>query len=96
MPFAKMEQEDQRLCILRSVKDCNGCANESIIQDCLDLYAHRVSRDVVRTQLSWLKEQGLISVEDVAGCYVAKLSERGYDVVEGRSTAPGVKRSRNT
>lgn len=94
MPFAKVEREDQRLCLLRSINDCGGSANESVIQDCLDLYAHRISRDAVRSHLTWLQEQDLVGLEDLAGCYIAKLTQRGYDVIEGRSTVPGVKRSR--
>lgn len=85
---------DQRLCLLRSINDCGGSANESVIQDCLDLYAHRVSRDAVRSHLTWLEEQGLVELDDLAGCFIAKLTQRGYDVTEGRSTVPGVKRSR--
>lgn len=85
---------DQRLCLLRSLKDCDGSANESVIQDCLDMYGHSISRDAVRTHLHWLKEQGLVELNDLAGCLVAKLTARGYDVTEGRATVPGVKKSR--
>ncbi len=94
MPFAKLEQENQRLCLLRSINDYGGSANESVIQDCMDLYAHHLSRDAIRTHLSWLDEQSLIALEDISGCYVAKLTSRGFDVVEGRSHVPGVKRAR--
>lgn len=31
---------DQRLVILRSLVDAGGEANESILQDCLDVYGH--------------------------------------------------------
>lgn len=86
--------EDQRLVILRGLIDCGGDANESIIQQCLDMYAHRISRDAVRNHLSWLAEQGLVSLTDVAGCYVATLSARGQDTAEGRCTVPGVKKPR--
>lgn len=86
--------EDQRLCLLRSINDCGGSANESVIQDCLDLYAHRISRDAVRSHLTWLQEQDLATLEDLAGCFIATLTQRGYDVIEGRSSVPGVKRSR--
>lgn len=94
MPFVKVEQENQRLCLLRSINDYGGAANESIIQDCLDLYAHHLSRDSIRTHLTWLKEQGLVELDDISGCYIARLTDRGFDVVEGRSAVPGVKRVR--
>ncbi|BFI48130.1 MULTISPECIES: hypothetical protein [Yersinia] len=85
---------DQRLVVLRTLTECGGDANESVLQTCLDAYGHRVSRDRVRTHCHWLAEQGLLSVKDVSGCLVATLSGRGADVAEGRSTVPGVKRPR--
>ncbi|MDC9620126.1 ArsR family transcriptional regulator [Xenorhabdus sp. XENO-7] len=85
---------DQRLVLLRSLAECGGEANESVLQTCLDTYGHRLSRDRVRSHLGWLEEQGLCSVNDVAGCLVATLTGRGVDVAEGRSTVPGVKRPR--
>ncbi|KGQ39898.1 hypothetical protein [Gallibacterium anatis] len=84
--------QDQRLVILRSLVEANNDANESILQDCLDLYGHRISRDQVRSHLLWLKEQGLIDLKDVAGCYVAYLTARGLDVVQGRTEVYGVKK----
>ncbi|EDV3141131.1 ArsR family transcriptional regulator, partial [Salmonella enterica subsp. enterica] len=58
--FSDLIVEDQRLVILRTLNDLNLEAGESIIQDCLDAWGHRVSRDVVRTRLQWLAEQGLV------------------------------------
>ena len=87
--------EDRRLVILRSLLECNGEANESILQDCLDAYGHSVARDVVRGQLDWLAEQGLVTVERLRGGFcVATLSGRGQDVAEGRAKVTGVKRPR--
>ena len=85
---------DQRLVILRSLVDAGGEANESILQDCLDVYGHRVSRDQVRTHITWLAEQGLVTNEPVGSYFVASLTGRGQDVAEGRSTVPGVKKPR--
>ncbi len=85
---------DQRLVILRSLVDAGGEANESILQDCLDVYGHRVSRDQVRTHISWLSEQGLVTVENIGSYMVANLTGRGQDVSEGRASVPGVKKPR--
>jgi len=85
---------DQRLVILRSLVDAGGEANESILQDCLDVYGHRVSRDQVRTHISWLSEQGLVEIETVGTYMVANLTGRGQDVSEGRASVPGVKKPR--
>ena len=85
---------DQRLVILRSLVDAGGEANESILQDCLDVYGHRVSRDQVRTHISWLSEQGLVTVENIGSYMVANLTGRGQDVSEGRASVQGVKKPR--
>ncbi len=86
--------EDQRLVILRVLVQANNDANESIIQDCLAVYGHKISRDAVRTHLSWLNEQGLLKINDVGGLFVAHITRRGYDVAEGLSVVPGVKKPR--
>ena len=88
--------QDQRLCLLRSLNDCGGNANDSVLQDCLDQYGHTVTRDVIKTHLAWMKEQGVVSLVDLSGCYVATLAQRGYDHIEGRSAVPGIKRARRT
>lgn len=85
---------DQRLVILRSLLDCGDSANESVLQTCLQAYGHRVSRDVVRTHLSWLAEQGLVTLNDVAGCHVVGITGRGDDVANGMAVVPGVKKPR--
>ncbi|EOA9033306.1 ArsR family transcriptional regulator [Vibrio harveyi] len=93
MNFKELLQQDQRLVILRSLYDMSGYeANESIIDSCLDTYAHNISRDEVRTHLRWLEDQGLVKVRDVAGCMIAKLTQRGEDVATGQARVPGVKR----
>lgn len=86
--------QDQRLVLLRSLLDCGDSANESILQTCLQTYGHKVSRDSVRTQLSWLCEQGLVTLSDVSGCYVAEITGRGDEVASGLITVPGVKKPR--
>lgn len=95
MAMQKIMQEDRRLVILRSLNELAGYeANESIINQCLEAYAHNVSRDVIRAELAWLEEQQLISLRDVAGYMVAKLNSRGADVATGKATVPGIKKPR--
>lgn len=88
----EMLNSDQRLVLLRALDDNGGSANESVLQMVLAQWGHNVSRDVVRTHLQWLKEQGLLSIDDVAGLYVASLSMRGQDVSLGRAVVPGVRK----
>lgn len=84
---------DIRLVILKALEQDLGYShNESIIHAILDKFGHKCSRDMVRTQLAWLAEQSLIVLEDVAGIYVATITQRGADAATGAATVPGVKR----
>jgi hypothetical protein len=47
-----------------------------------------LSLDLVRTDIAWLAEQGLVEQADD----VVTLTDRGNDVVMGRVAQPGVKR----
>lgn len=86
---------DQRLVILRSLADAGYDANESILDDCLALYGHKISRDLVRNHLNWLEEQGLVQIERLAnGFMVATITQRGLDVANGEAVVDGVKRPR--
>lgn len=87
--------QDQRLVILRSLADVGYDANESILDDCLSLYGHNISRDLVRNHLNWLEEQGLVQIERLTdGFMVAKITQRGLDVANGEAVVEGVKRPR--
>lgn len=92
--FAEFVTEDRRLAILRLLEgQVSYTANESVIDAALERLGHRVPRDVVRSDLAWLAEQGLVSTEMVAGTVmVATATERGADVAKGHARHPGVKR----
>lgn len=86
---------DQRLVLLRTLQETGFDANESILSSGLEMYGHRISRDLVRNHLNWLEEQGLVRLERLANGYmVATITARGADVAEGRVTVDGVKRPR--
>lgn len=95
MALKELLTQDQRLVILRSLAEVGYDANESILSDCLDLYGHDISRDLVRSHLEWLEEQGLITLERLRDGYmVASITQRGLDVAQGRVVVSGVKRPR--
>ena len=85
---------DRRICILRMLEQlASYSANESVVQIVLEQFGYSESRDAVRTDLGWLQEQGVITVEVVAGrIWVAKLTDRGCDVAKGRVSVPGINR----
>jgi hypothetical protein len=91
--FADLLTSDIRLVILRALQQDLGYShNESIIHAIVEKFGHHCSRDMIRTQLSWLQEQCLVSLNDIAGIYVATITQRGADVATGCATVPGVKR----
>ena len=93
MSYAQTVQEHLRLTILRFLEeDPNYTMNDSMITDMAPDYGFSPSRDKVRTELSWLREQGLVSYADDPAIIIAKLTERGADVALGRTTVPGIKR----
>jgi len=93
--FNEFVTPDRRLVILKALNEDAGYShNSSVLQTILAQFGHRVSRDVVHTDLAWLEEQGLITTEDVASVRVATLTDRGADVATGAATVPGVKRPR--
>lgn len=91
--FADYLTEDRRLVILRLLSETPGySSNESILDAGLEAMGHAVSRDQVRTDLAWLAEQDLVSVETVRGVMVARITQRGADVAKGQAVVPGVKK----
>lgn len=94
MSYGDLVLQDRRLCLLRSLHDDpDYAANDSVLQGLLSQMGHGVSRDVVRSDLAWLAEQGLVVLETpIDGVTVARLLERGADVATGRSVVPGVRR----
>ena len=94
MAMQQILEENSRIGILRSLLDAGGSANDSILQTSLNGYGLRLSRDMVKTQMYWLSEQGLISIEMLGSCMIAKLTSHGQDVAEGLAVCPGVKKPR--
>lgn len=93
MNYAEHFAKHARISILRVLAHAPGYrANSSILASALHDFGLTVTRDQVKTQLSWLAEQDLVTVEDLGGLVAATLAERGLDVAEGRATVPGVQR----
>lgn len=93
MSYAQKVREHVRVTILRLLEeDPNYTMNDSLITDLVSEFALSASRDTVRTELAWLREQGLVTFNNDAGIIIATLTERGADVALGRATVPGIKR----
>lgn len=95
MSFSEYLRKDVRLVSLRILAEMPGYrANSSVLSNLLDQFGHSVTRDQVKTELRWLQEQGLVSIEDAGSVLVATLQERGQDVASGRAMVDGVARPR--
>lgn len=93
--YAHYLSADRRLVILRILAEMPTYrANSSVLHTVLNEWGHEPSRDQVKTELRWLEEQQLISIDDVGegAVLLAKLTERGADVAAGRARVDGVKR----
>ena len=92
MSYADFVTEHLRITILRLLDESPSMkSNESVLADAVNDFGFAPSRDKVRTELYWLKEQGLVELSGES-CLVAGLTARGEDVARCRVTVPGVKR----
>ena len=93
MSYEQTIQEHLRLTLLRLLaEDPDYTLNDSLLTDLTADYGFTPSRDKVRPELSWLKEQGLVTADNDPHITIATLTERGADVARGRVTVPGIKR----
>jgi Fe2+ or Zn2+ uptake regulation protein len=93
MTLAHRIAENRRLCILKTLEELPDYrANESLLHQMVEEFAFSASRDQVRGDLSWLAEQCLVELSEIAGVMIARITARGVDVATGRAAVPGVKR----
>lgn len=91
--FAEHWRKHLRITVLRLLLASPGWrSNESLIHGQLPGRGFACSRDQVRTELTWLGQQGLVGVDDCDGLLTAEMTEQGIDVAEGRATHPDVQR----
>lgn len=84
---------DQRLVMLKFMANIPGySANDSILDDVLGQFSHKISRDLVRTHMRWLEEIGLVKIEELGRTLKATITQRGVDVANGEAFVEGVKR----
>ncbi|WDE07280.1 hypothetical protein SG34_010520 [Thalassomonas viridans] len=92
MALQKIQNEHARISILRALDALNYTSNDSIIKDACEQFGNGMSTDQVRTNLGWLEEQSLVTIERKGGYMIATLTSRGQDVANGRAFVDGIKR----
>lgn len=93
--MADIQQEARRLAILQLLKaDPDYSINDDILQRLLASQGFGVALAVVRADLAWLEQLGLVSTNALPGMTVALLRNDGVDVACGMSVVPGIARPR--
>lgn len=93
MSFADFQTEHRRLVLLQALEGAvQYRANAYLLRKFSDSLGHIVSGDRIAQDLAWLREQGLVTLEDTGDLAVATLTARGLDVATGRAVVPGVQR----
>ena len=92
--FGEIITKSLRLAMLRVLAepDLGYRANSSVLHTASGSLGFHVSRDKVETELDWLREQGLIEIEELGRVRIAKIKQRGIDVAKGHATVSGVDR----
>jgi hypothetical protein len=84
---------DARLVILKELsKQTDNRLNESLLQNVLETFGHRRSRDWVRQQLRILADLDAVSLSEAGTVLIAELRRAGLEHVERRSILEGVAR----
>lgn len=89
--LAEELRRDRRLRILQTLSEIPGrMTNEAVLKNAARSLGHLISSDLLRTELDWLAEQGLLSIRNELDLYVATLTDRGLDVASGAAIQHGV------
>jgi len=93
MSFGELVNADMRLAILQILESDAGYShNENVIRSALHRLGHSISSDSLHSQLGWLSEMGLVTINDDSGVTVATLTTRGQDAALGHASVFGVAR----
>jgi len=98
MSLTAIMAEDRRLAILLTLYESSGYElNEDTLKLALRTMAHVVTQDVLRGDLAWLADAGLVRNEEQrvnsGVLWIAHLTGKGQDVADG-VPYPGIARPR--
>jgi hypothetical protein len=91
--YSEHNSRHRRLSILRILAESPAyCANDSLLGTLVNDFGIVSTRDQVRTEMSWLRDQGFLTLKDTSGVMVAVMTEAGGEIASGRRTDPGIAR----
>lgn len=93
--YADFISQHRRIAILRHLEASpEYISNASILQGVLVGLGLPCTQDQVMTELTWLREQALVTFDPAAAFVVVAATARGTDVARGLVVHPGVHRPR--
>lgn len=92
MNYSEAVTQDARLRLLQMLSAKPAyTGNEVALQaELTNKYGHALARDRVRTELTWLEDQGLLVLQKPGGIMLATLTGTGLEVSGGIVRNPGV------
>jgi|SRR5947208_3303794 hypothetical protein len=91
--YEEYNRKHRRLSILLVLSGADAYrSNDSMLYDVVNEFGIASTRDQVRGELTWLAQQGFITVREIATAMVATLTEQGSDIAAGRARHPNIAR----
>ena len=85
----------RRLAILRHLSACaEYTSNGSILVDVLRGVGVTSTRAQVTTELAWLDENGMVTLDDRGDFVIAAATGRGVEIARGQASHPDIQRPR--
>ena len=92
-PYLEHQSRHRRLSILRALAEAPEYrTNDSLLTTIVNDFGIVSTRDQVRTDMTWLRDQGFVGLRETAGVLIATLSEAGGEIAAGRRSDPGIAR----
>ncbi|MEI7250287.1 ArsR family transcriptional regulator [Pectobacterium versatile] len=89
--ISKIMQEDRRMRILHIlIASPAQLTNEDVLKKALRIVGHAISSDLLRTEIMWGAEQGLLEAWNENDLYIVQLTQRGEDIGRGVANTSGV------
>lgn len=93
--YAETLRKHRRIAILRHLEACSEySSNASILVDVLRGLGITSTRDQVITELTWLKDNGMVELVDHGDFMVATAAVYGIEIAQGVATHPEIQRPR--
>ena len=93
MSYKETIAKEQRLLILQALQqDTDYRVNDIMLQAWLEEMGMNPSMDKLHTEMQWLEEQDMLTIEHIKTMQIATITQRGLDLASGKSRNQGVAR----